>query len=66
MSNIKRVSLTTIESNNEKVKTKRRGSFRISIPIVEEPTSKEYSRFNYETLYKSALDVSKNSLNHLK
>lgn len=59
MSNPKRVSLTTIESNTEKIKTKRKGSFRINIPIVEEPASKEYSRFNYETLYKSALDVSK-------
>ncbi|KAI5733577.1 hypothetical protein M8J76_013481 [Diaphorina citri] len=56
MSNPKRVSLTTIESNTEKIKTKRKGSFRINIPIVEEPASKEYSRFNYETLYKSALD----------
>lgn len=59
MSNIKRVSLTCIESNSDKVKTKRKGSFRISIPIIEEPSSKEYSRFNYQTLYKSALDVSK-------
>uniref|UniRef100_A0A8D8RRZ2 Cytoskeleton-associated protein 5 n=1 Tax=Cacopsylla melanoneura TaxID=428564 RepID=A0A8D8RRZ2_9HEMI len=56
MSNIKRVSLTTIESNHEKIKTKRKGSFRISIPLVEEPASREYSHFNYETLYKSALD----------
>ncbi|KAL1459902.1 hypothetical protein WDU94_011849 [Cyamophila willieti] len=56
MSNLKRVSLTTIESNHEKIKTKRKGSFRISIPLVEEPASREYSHFNYETLYKSALD----------
>lgn len=59
MSAVKRVSLTSVESSHEKVKTKRKGSFRISIPIVEEPASKEYSHFNYESLYKSALDVSK-------
>lgn len=67
MSNIKRVSLTTIEIKDEKVKTRRK-CVRISVPIVEEPSSKEYSRYNYETLYKSksALDVSRKILMCLK